>query len=413
MVNPKLVHGIIAYFLAAFFLLYEMSVQSSPSVMALSMMRELSLNPAVFGMVMGSYFYSYSIMQIPSGLLFDRFSSKNLIIIATLACAFGSLLFSTNHTALGLACARFITGFGSAFAFVGVLVIADQWFEARYFPLLVGIAQLLAAIGAMLGEMPLAYWVNHFGWSHTSLILSGIGLFLTLTIMLAMKPSKPSVRSHKPSIKQSLKQIFNNQQTFWVALYAFCAWAPIAMFAELWGVPYLINAYHMSSIQAPLAISIIWIALALFSPFLGWYSQKIGSRKSLLQYCALTGLIAICILLFIPHPAHILIYLALAGIGFAAAGQILSFALVKDNNQECDLAAAIGFNNMAVVLGGALFQPLTGFLLHYHASLHPSLPGLMASDYRWALLIIPICYTTGFFCSRHLIQESIKLDATI
>ena len=405
MMRTKLMRGIIAYFLAAFFLLYEMSVQSSPSVMALSMMRELSLNPAVFGTVMGCYFYSYSIMQIPSGLLFDRFSSKNLIIMATLACSLGSLLFSVSHSIWSLAGARFITGFGSAFAFVGVLVIADQWFEARFFPILVGIAQLLAALGAMVGEMPLAYWVNHLGWSHTSFILSVIGLLLMLAILLGMRSTKPSIPLEKKPIKQSLKHIFNSPQTFWVALYAFCSWAPITIFAELWGVPYLINAYGMSSIQAPLSISIIWIALALFSPFLGWYSQKTHSRKPLLQYCALIGLIAICILLFIPHLSFILIYLALAGLGFAAAGQILSFALVKDNNQECDLAAAIGFNNMAVVLGGAFFQPLTGFLLHEHASLHTNQGSLMASDYRFALLIIPICYVIGYFCSRHLIRE--------
>lgn len=407
--QSKTTRGIIYYLLAATFLLYEMSVQSSPSVMALPMMKSLQFNSIVFGSAMGAYFYSYALMQIPAGLLFDRLSCKHLLLFATFICAMGSLLFSNSSTEISLALARFLTGLGSSFAFIGVLVIADQWFEAKYFPLLVGVAQLLAAIGAMSGEMPLAYWVNHFGWAKTSLILAAIGAALMIAILVIMQSIKPKQSQHAITLNQSLKHIFKNPQTFWIALYAFSAWAPITLFAELWGVPYLISRYHVSNIDAALAVSMIWIALAITSPWLGWYSEKIQQRQWLLSLCSIVGLLSATVLLFVPRLSFNLAFVILLGIGFAAAGQILTFALVKDNNREYDLAAGIGFNNMAVVIGGAIFQPAVGYLLHQHASTHAHGHTIhyIAPDYRFALSVMIICYVIGLINSHFFIKDKI------
>ena len=410
--STKIHLGIIYYLLAAMFLLYEMSVQSSPSVMAVPMMQSLQLNSVIFGSAMGAYFYSYALMQIPAGLLFDRFSSKSLLIFATLICAIGSLLFSHGSAATSLALARFLTGLGSAFAFIGVLVIADQWFDAKYFPLLVGIAQLLAAVGAMSGEMPLAYWVNHFGWAKTSLILAAIGAVLMLAILLIMQSAKPKQSQQAITLKQSLTHIFKNPQTFWIALYAFSAWAPITLFAELWGVPYLMRRYHVSNVDAALAVSMIWIALAISSPWLGWYSERIQRRRELLDLCAIVGLISAVILLFYNKLSFSWVFVILLGIGFAAAGQILTFALVKDNNQEHDLATGIGFNNMAVVIGGAIFQPAVGYLLHHHASIyaHQQTVKYTAMDYRFALSVMILCYIIGWTSSHFLIKDKLNVS---
>jgi MFS family permease len=408
--------GSIFYLLAALFLLYEMSVQSSPSVMSQVMMHQLALNPAIWGTVMGAYFWSYTLMQIPVGLLYDRLPSKKLLMLATALCSIGSFVFSISHTPLELALARFLTGFGSAFAFVGVLVIANEWFDKKHFAMLVGIAQLLAAIGAMAGQMPLAYWVNHYGWQKTALILAtvGGGLLVTITLIMEQKPNKPKSLAHpqktmpRTNIIASLKNIFRNAQTFWVGLYAFSAWAPIAFFAELWGPSFLEYRYHISNIKAALATSMIWIALAATSPLLGWYSEYIQKRCLLLKTCSFIGLIVSILILFTSFTTYNMTFFLLMGIGFAAAGQILSFALVKDNNQDRDLATAIGFNNMAVVLGGLIFQPLVGLLVRWHGIQH-AISGHIVynlSDYRFALSFIPVCYIIGLISSSFFIKDS-------
>ena len=399
--------GCIYYLLAATFLLYEMSVQSSPSIMALSIMGQLHIHAGVFGTAMGAYFLSYALMQIPGGLLFDRFSSKTLLIFATLMCAVGSLVLAYSAHIIPMAAARFVTGLGSAFAFVGVLVIADKWFSAQHFPLLVGLAQLLAALGAMVGEMPLAYWVHHFGWSTTCLILAFLGLLLMVGIAAILPTEKTTARKKRTSVSQSLQAILKNSQTYWVALYAFAIWSPITLFAELWGVPYLSARYPISNIDAAFAISLIWIGLAVTSPCLGWYAQKLQQRKLLLQLCAWVGLLCTSLMLCVPKLTFPWVMALLPGIGIAAAGQILTFSLVKDNNTAGNLAAAIGFNNMAVVVGGAIFQPAVGFLLEWHARQH-SLHGIIHetnADYSFALSVMILLYLIAGLCSYFLINE--------
>ncbi len=78
------------YLLAAFFLLFEMGVQSSPNVIATQLMSELKVGSAALGTAVGFYFFSYTFMQIPVGLMFDRLSAKLILIIATLTCAIGA-----------------------------------------------------------------------------------------------------------------------------------------------------------------------------------------------------------------------------------------------------------------------------------------------------------------------------------
>ena len=92
----------IVYALAAAFLCYEMALQVSPSIMTSQLMRDLHIDAAGLGLMSGFYFYSYTAMQIPVGLLFDRFSAKLLISIAVVICSLGAIFFGMTHT-VGLA----------------------------------------------------------------------------------------------------------------------------------------------------------------------------------------------------------------------------------------------------------------------------------------------------------------------
>ena len=152
----------------------------------------------------------------------------------------------------------------------------------------------------------------------------------------------------------------------------------------------------------------IWLALALASPYLGWYSNRIGKRCSLLQWNSIIGLVCSTLILFITPQSLIINAILLLGIGIAGAGQILTFAVVKDINHPQHLATAIGFNNMAVVVGGAIFQPLVGLLLQWHTTHHGS--GITSvyslEDYTFALTAIPFCYIGGWLVSRYKIQET-------
>lgn len=402
--------AILVYFLAALFLCYEMAVQVSPSVMTQALMHDLKIDAAALGLIGGAYFYSYSIMQIPAGLLFDRLPVRGILLAAVGVCTLGVLLFSQTHTVLEASLGRFFMGFGSAFAFVGVLVVASTWFDRRYFAFLVGVAQLLAALGAINGEVPLAFLLNHYGWRETMWILAGIGLVLVCLIALFVcdAPDRQSQRSNALPLAKSLRCIMRKSQTWWVALYAFAAWAPMTAFAELWGVPYLQAVYNLSRPGAASAVAMVWLGVGLTSPVLGWLSDRLGRRAILLKTCALCGLLASAAVIYIHHLPLWLTYVLLFVFGIGVAGQILSFAVVKDSNANAVVATAIGLNNMAVVVGGALFQPLVGWLMasHFTGQVLHGVPEYSVGDYRFGLLVVPLSFVLGFIASAFFIKET-------
>lgn len=405
--------GIVVYSLAAAFLCYEMALQVSPSVMTAQLMRDLTVDAAGLGVISGFYFYSYTLMQIPAGLLFDRYSTRWLTTISLLVCAAGATFFGMADSVVMASLGRFFMGLGSAFAFIGVLVVATRWFPLRYFAFLVGIAQFLAAMGAMGGEAPLATAVNTYGWRQTITWLAFVGGLLAI-IILAMVHHKPDGHQHASEkskafgVRRSLSTVLGNTQTWWLGLYAFACWAPITAFASLWGVPYLMARYDVSNTLASTAMAMVWIGLGIASPLLGWYSDRLGRRTGLLNFCAAVGVIAAVAILYLPKMPFALCFVCLFGFGVATAGQILSFAVVRDINRPEVSATAIGVNNMAVVAGGALFQPLVGYLLrlNWQGEMVNNTPVYSVENYSVALLVVPLCFFISYVAGRFLIRET-------
>lgn len=406
--------------LAAMFYLYEFVLQVSPSVMTNELMRDLQLNAAGLGGMAAFYYYAYTPMQIPAGLLFDRYGPRLLITFAILICAVGAFFFGLTNNVAWASAGRFCMGIGSAFAFIGSLVLISRWFPPKYFALLAGLVQLMSSIGAILGEAPLAKVTSMFGWRHTIMGVSVIGLVLAALVWLLVRDRPSDDLAEKEETQQNshtdelsrLKGICKKSQTWWVALYAFTSWAPITVFAVLWGPPCLAALYGISITVASAACSMIWVGIGLGSPFIGWFSDKIGRRCMPLTIVSIIGAFSLIVAIYIPHVPLPLMYLLLFLFGTAASGQSLSFGLVKDQSHPSVVGTAIGFNNMAVVAGGALFQPLVGILLDWNwkGEIIAGVPVYSAANYRWALLILPVCYAVGAIVSSQFLKETYCLS---
>lgn len=399
-----------SYFLAALFLLYEMALGVSPSIMTQHLMRDLQIDAAGLGLMAAAYAYAYTLMQIPAGLLFDRFPTRHLITTTLLICALGALCFGSTHGVMLASLGRFLMGFGSAFAFIGVLVVADRFFPPARFALLVGIAQLLAAVGAMSGEAPLALMVNHIGWRPSTQVLAAIGFALTVLVWLIIRDRpivKPADKATALSPLQSIIEVLKLGQTWWIGLYAFLNWAPVTIFASLWGIPYLVARFQISNTKAASMTAMIWVGLTMASPVLGWASARWQNRRGLLVFSAIIGTASAALLLWMPLLTVWQATALLWVFGCACAGQILTFAMVRDLNKPNVTGTAIGLNNMAVVAGGAVFQPMVGFLLHvsWSGQMSHGIPHYSAQNYTHAMAVIPICFAVSWLVSQFFIYS--------
>lgn len=411
--KPASALAVIICTLAAMFYLYEFILQVAPSVMTNELMQDLNLTAAGLGAMSAFYYYAYTPMQLPAGLLYDRFGPRLLLTIATLICAIGAFFFSYAHNAIFASVGRFLLGIGSAFSFIGALVLVARWFPPKYFALFAGIVQLMSSLGAVVGEAPLAAAVATWGWRSTINYVAIIGIILAILLWLIVRdhPNGSVVNHATDNQEGELKRLVivcGNTQTWFIGLYTFSVWAPVVIFAALWGVPFLVAVYGLSTTVASAACSMIWLGIGIGSPVMGWWSDHIQRRCSPLTLCALMGLLSVVIVVYssaLPLP---ILFILLFLFGWAAAGQSLSFGMVKDINHASRAGTAIGFNNMATVAGGALFQPLVGFLLSWHWSgtMQGTVPVYSPADYRIALLVLPFCYVVAGITSKFFLRET-------
>lgn len=392
------------YIAASLFLFFEMALQVSPSVMAFQLMHDLSIGTFALGIMSGCYFYTYTLMQVPSGRLLDKFNPRVIITISISICCLGAILLSVANGVIIACAARLLMGFGSAFAFVSVLTVTADLFKSKYFATLTGVTQMLAALGAMSGQLPISLVVHHLGWRDSMQAFAGIGFVLAVLIFgyLRYERSAPSTNLSEYNIPPShpIREIISNSQTWYIALYACLLWAPMSGFTSLWGVPFLVKVDGLSHTSAAFTCSLMWVGLAVASPLLGHISTKFSNRKLPLSLSALFGAIGFGLVLIL-HLNAFWLAIALLVAGAACAGQALSFALVKENNAKTIIATAIAFNNLAVVISGAIFQPFIGWLLKVF-------PFGVEADYRLALSVIFLTYLVGFIIAILFIKDPFK-----
>ncbi len=410
-----MIRGLFIFFLASLFYLYDFVLQVAPSVMSKQMMQAFHITAGGFGVISSFYFYSYAPMQIPSGILYDRYGARRIMTGAVLICALGSLFFSLTENVYMAALGRFMIGFGAAFSFVGVLILISRWFPVRYFALLAGITQSMSSLGAIFGEAPLALLIQHTSWRQASIFLSIIGFALSVFFWIFIRdyPHKQTQSAPKTHIFyewRRLHAVCRHRYTWLIGSYSFTIWAPIVIFAALWGIPYLQAKYPIGVVQASIMISLVWVGIGVGSPLMGWLSDYLHTRKYILALAAAIGLTASLFVFHIPDLSIKWMYPCLFLLGLGSSGQIISFAVVQDCNPAHLVGTASGINNMCILLGGAIFQPLVGYFLHqsryYVVVDHASVYGLEA--YYYALLIIPICYFLSLMIALFLIKESYK-----
>jgi MFS family permease len=402
----------VIFLLGSLFYFYEYALQISPSIMTHELMRDLHIDASTLGTVSAFYYYTYTLFQVPAGLLYDRFGARAILTTTVLICALGAVCFGATNSIILISLGRLLMGAGSAFAFVGTLYLILRWFPPHYFPILAGFTQMMGSMGAIFGAAPLAALNHKLGW-HTSILSIAAAGFILALLMFVFVRNQPGMEralktKNKVSMRKNLLTVISNKSTWPLAFYSCFVWAPIAAFAGLWGVPFLAAKFQLTTVGAAQMIAAIWIGVSIGAPSIGFISEKLKMRRPLLILMSLIGVICTSTIIYLPHEPSFAACLLLFGLGVAASGQSLVFAVITDINSIETTSAAIGFNNMCIVCGAIFFQPFIGRLLdlNWNGTMLHSVPFYTQHDYQIAFTALPLCYLACFLCSVFLIKES-------
>lgn len=396
----------IIWLFGSIFLVYQFLLQTSSSVMIPGLEKAFSIDAASVGFLSSSFFYTYVLFQVPGGLLVDRFGPRKVLTFGMLICVIsvGCFAHAKNFHTAGLS--RMLMGFVSAPAFAGAFYLIAEWFPLKRFALVAGLTESFAMFGGMLGEVWLATRVTAVGWRLTLIECAWIGLICVIGILLIVRdrPKQSSVRDLTPiklgQVWQHLLKVMGLPQVWLIGFFAACTFALVSAFAGLWCVPYLEARYQLPVTVVSWASSMIFIGVAIGCPCIGWLSDYIGKRKPVMFYSALTCLIVMCVILYLPTINFTVMFVLLFLLGFAASTYMLPFALIREITPQETRGTAMGFANMmAILFGSPIFQPAIGKLLEMDWD-HKVVNGVQIfhiTDYKISLSILPLCLLFALF----------------
>lgn len=341
----------------------------APAVMVEDLMRDFSVGGAVLGNLSAIYFYAYAGLQVPIGIMLDRWGPRANLVAALIIAAIGALIFSYAETIMQAYIGRFFVGMGSAVGFLGTLALVSRWFPPHRFSLFSGMTMFVAMVVAVGSQGPLAAVVQLIGWRAMIFYGSGIGLLLAVLVFLVVRDDpNPDAKKNKQhqawgEFGRTLLTALKIPQVWYVAIFSTCMAGFMLAFGGLWGVSYLVAKYEVSRLEAGFYASFVFMGWAVGAPLGGWVSDFIKRRKLPLLLSALVQTILLCSLFLLPNLSIQVSGVLIVFSGISAGFMVVAFAYIREITDFRVNGAVFGLINGFTVGSGAILQPLIGYLL--------------------------------------------------
>lgn len=376
-------------------------------------MRNFNVQSYSLGILSAFFYNAYALMQVPIGMIVDRFGPRKILALSCLTTVMGTLIFSIAKSLSMASFGRLLIGAGSACALLGSIKLITLWFPPQRVGRLIGLTVFLGTLGASIGGPALAFFIEKTDWKFSFLLLAALGLCLTFTIWYVVKDKNPeenpwnrslNTKNGSASLLKGLLTIIRMPKIWIIAIYSALMYVPIAAFADLWGVPFMKEIYSLDRPAAASVISMIFIGAAIGSPISTFLSDHYKTRLWPMMIAAIGSLFVYAIIIYMPGiPLSVMcILLFLAGIFYS--GKILSFASICDIVPHSINGVAIGFANMTVMLSGVICLPLIGGLLDefWQGKITNGLPDYTLNEWRFALIPIPLSVLIAFLLLRFI-----------
>ena len=349
-------------------------------VVADNLMSEFGVTGAALGSLGAVYFYVYTFMQIPTGVLADTLGARKTVSAGVLVAGIGSIVFSMAPGIEMGYVGRFLVGLGVSVVFVAILKVQSQWFKESEFATISGLTTFIGNGGALLAGTPLALAVAYFSWRT---VFAGIGVISIVIAVLCyvVVRNKPEDKGlpdiaevegkkfktplDRPRILSSIKSVITNRRT-WPGFIVLAGLSgAILSFTGMWGVPYVMAVYGLDKAAASSYVMIATAGVMIGSLASGLISDKMRRRKGPLLAFSLVNLAvwSVLVLWNSGKPPIEFLYPLLFMLGFTATGYVITWAYAKEVNPPHIAGIALGTFNIAGFLAPSILQPLMGLVL--------------------------------------------------
>jgi MFS family permease len=345
----------------------------------------------------------YAVMQVPTGILVDRFGPRRMLLAATVTMGLGQIAFAFVGGYVPALLARGVLGCGDAMTYISVLRLVAGWFPARRYAVLTSFTGLAGSIGNIIATLPLTGLLHGLGWQTTFAVAGGISVAYGVVLLRPATTAPFQVAedraAHGPvagrrvwtEVKGAWR-LPSGRLGFWVH---FTCMAGPTTFATLWGFPYLTQGLGYTTSVASSLMLVMVLGGVVANIAVG---QVVGRRPEVRTPLA----VLVCCLVIVtwlvliawptgrpPFPVVVLVVVILSISGPTSA---VAFMLARDYNPRHRISTATGMVNIGGFCGAVIGIFLVGQILDL---VQPDAATRGVEAYRYAFCALVVLTAIG------------------
>ena len=347
--------------------------RTAPAAIAGELTRAFDISSTVLGTLAATYFYVYTVLQIPVGVLADTLGPRRILTAGSAIAAAGSLLFALAPVWEVAAVGRTLVGIGVSVAFISILKLSAVWFTPQRFATLAGVTMFAGNLGAVVAGAPLAWIVTLTSWRAVFVALAVLSGLLAVATWLRVRDRPEElgfapVNAAAPAVGEvpwltAVMRVLANPATWPPFIVNFGVGGSFLAFAGLWAVPYLQQVHGMPRVLAAQHSSLLLLGVAFGSMAIGVISDRLGSRLGVMRAAVVLYTVS-----WLPWILHVQwpVWASLAWfllMGLLIPGFTLSWTIAKEANPPQYSGIATSVVNTGIFLGAGILQPLVGWVL--------------------------------------------------
>lgn len=333
----------------------------------------------------------YAAMQIPVGVLLDRFGSKRLMVTGLLLMTGGQFWFAVAGSfEIGLA-ARVLLGAGDAMVFTSLLRLVAVWFRVKQAPFVTQLTGVVGQVGAIAAATPLAAALATWGWTRSFGSAAALGLVLSVGLLVLVKDSpyrgEAVERIKVRALARTLAEVWGNPGTRLGLWVHFTSQFGATVFTMLWGYPFLVRGEGLDPNTASLLLVVMTGTAMALGPVIAAFTSRVPYRRSQLVLGIVIAIAVVwAVVLLWPGRAPVWLLTVLVVVTAAGGpGSMVGFDLARTFHPSSRLGRATGVVNVGGFLASLVTIALIGIVLDRLAPGGPATYTL--ADFRIAMSV--------------------------
>lgn len=352
------------------FLFYKFFIQNFVSLVSASLSELFLIGAIELGTLSSAFYLTYSIMQIPIGLLMDRFGARFLLALAATFAGLGCLIFSMTENYTLAIISRSFMGLGSSFGFIGMAYISSHWFDKKKLPLLLGLGNSIGTLGSVCAGGPFGMLLEAAAWDRVIFFfgLFGIAIAVGIVAFLGKEPKRENEKlEEETSLGKAIKKVALSGRMWMNAIIALLFFVTTTGFGGLWGVPFFQQVYGLDQSAAGWAVSMLFLGWIAGGPIIGMLADSMGSRKKLQLISIFITLVCMIIIVYFTHISMPILMGLMFLVGFFSSAELLSFALAVEAVPFRVKGTSMAMTNAIISFGSFAVQPIVGSIIEFYS----------------------------------------------